>query len=464
MTSTTSLAPVSSVPPTTVGPAGVKAATAATAAAATAAPSAPFTQCPPVGRAPSCGILIVVNPDGSTAVLGDGNVGPYDGGDDTLVGVQNNTTKAISGLKLSSSLPIFDLDGDGICGGFSPSPPGCPFGPTGYEGPNTNFSSTSGNSGNVLFTNGGLAPGASTYFGLESVVQAAQLLVNTTHYRVDLKAWIPQAEVVDPEQPVTLPYLASAVIHSPCYTPGFPESLLLPVTTVSTRFLGDGHAGFDGSYRVQSSVEFDWDGRAIMNIQVPPETHFGTSHLVGTYQNLATTTTCELARDTATSSTGSSAAGSSFSVSYSATNPVVRVPAPAIDGQMSGTVAADGTISLQYQTDLFPSHGLRVSKDGQPQLTDIVNDVSCLSDSEVTGAEGALLIGSGLTFETNSGARTVAPGDLGRTDRTASPLCLATFIPPVPPFQFPPISFPPLPSFPSLPPFSFPALPSFPFQ
>lgn len=200
-------------PPTS--PQGQATSKAATAQAPT---PPPFAQCPAVGASPGCGILIVVNADGSTTVLGDPAVGPYDGGDDTLVGVQNNLGSPVTGLKLSSTLGIFDLDGDGICSGFSPGPTGCPFGPTGYEGPGTTFSSTSSTVGNVLFT-GGLAPGATAYFGLESVVQAAQLLasVNTTHYRIDMKAWIPQKLVVDPEQPITVPWVLGAIIHSPCH-------------------------------------------------------------------------------------------------------------------------------------------------------------------------------------------------------------------------------------------------------
>ena len=68
--------------------------------------------------------------------------------------------------------PIFGLDGDGICAGFSPGPPACPYGPTGYEGPNTSFAniSANGTTGDVVFT-GGLAPGQSTYFSLEDKLQ-----------------------------------------------------------------------------------------------------------------------------------------------------------------------------------------------------------------------------------------------------------------------------------------------------
>src|SRR3954447_6587175 len=60
------------------------------ASAFAAAPTPPFGQCPAVGADPSCGILIVVNPGGGLTVLKDPAVGPYDGLEDTLVGVLNS--------------------------------------------------------------------------------------------------------------------------------------------------------------------------------------------------------------------------------------------------------------------------------------------------------------------------------------------------------------------------------------
>jgi hypothetical protein len=78
---------------------------------------------------------------------------------------------------LSSPLPIFGFDGDGLCD-VSPRPAGCPFGPYGYEGPGTRFSDISADqtSGVVHFTGGippsaGIPPGGSTYFSLEERIQ-----------------------------------------------------------------------------------------------------------------------------------------------------------------------------------------------------------------------------------------------------------------------------------------------------
>ena len=154
----------------------------ALAAPALAAPSPPFTQCPAIGADTSCGVLIVINSNGSATVLNDPSQGPFDGVEDTLIGVQNNFTATITNLPLTgtSSPPIFGFEGDGLCAGYPGSPAGCPFGSTGYEGPNTSFSniSTDQNSGTVNFT-AGIAPGKSAYFSLEGTPGTSSLCIRT---------------------------------------------------------------------------------------------------------------------------------------------------------------------------------------------------------------------------------------------------------------------------------------------
>jgi hypothetical protein len=151
---------------------------AGTAAAST--PTPPFTQCPALGFDTSCAILIVVEPNGSLVSYTDPSQGPFDGIEDTLIGVQNESSSSVSSIALKSAVfpGIFEFDDDGLCSGqnegggsgFVPPPAGCPFGPTTYEGPNTGFSITNGNEGTVDFLNGGLAPGESTYFSLEGAI------------------------------------------------------------------------------------------------------------------------------------------------------------------------------------------------------------------------------------------------------------------------------------------------------
>ena len=148
------------------------------ALAASAQISPPFNQCPPVGADTSCAILIVVT-DKSVNVYSDPSQGPYDMIEDTLIGVQNNSSGKLYSLPLSSPNPIFTFDNDGICGidpntgqPYNPAPPCTWPAPYTYEGPNTSFSGISGDqtSGIVNFP-AGLASGASTYFSLELAIQ-----------------------------------------------------------------------------------------------------------------------------------------------------------------------------------------------------------------------------------------------------------------------------------------------------
>ncbi len=151
-------------------------------------PSKPFKQCPAIGADTSCGILVVFNPGGTVSVYLDSSQGPYDGSEDTLVGVLNNSGVTQPKLNLSgvgvNGFPIFAFEGDGICtfapftgssycsGTYYQSDPGD------YAGPQNTFTniSTDQTTGTVVFT-GGLAPGASTYFSLEDTLAATSITV-----------------------------------------------------------------------------------------------------------------------------------------------------------------------------------------------------------------------------------------------------------------------------------------------
>jgi hypothetical protein len=142
----------------------------ALASVASAAPTPPFTQCPNVGADTSCHTLIEFNAKEQLKAFNDTTQGPYDNIEDTLLGVQNNSRVPLTQIKISGA-NIFGLDGDGLCAeAIVPKPSGCPFGPTGYEGPGTEFEILNPNEGFVKFTGNGLAPGASTYFSLEEPI------------------------------------------------------------------------------------------------------------------------------------------------------------------------------------------------------------------------------------------------------------------------------------------------------
>lgn len=119
--------------------------------------------CPAIGQSPSCSVLITVNPDGSLTFQVDPQVPPFDGVEDELVGVVNNSGASVYGIALSGS-DIFGFDGDGA-------------GPGGnYNGPDNSFMITDSDHGIVNFTGAnGLAAGGFSWFSLEGAPSKAQL-------------------------------------------------------------------------------------------------------------------------------------------------------------------------------------------------------------------------------------------------------------------------------------------------
>lgn len=127
-------------------------------------------QCPAFGADTTCGIVITITNTGATAT--PTGQGPFDGIEDTLVGVVNNSNIPIKSLILHSSLNIFAFDGDGI---DSFGAPGNAIDTTGYGGPNSFFTNMSadGTFGTVNFIVP-LAPnGGTTYFSLEEAIDSA---------------------------------------------------------------------------------------------------------------------------------------------------------------------------------------------------------------------------------------------------------------------------------------------------
>ncbi len=92
--------------------------------------------------------------------------------EDTLIGVQNDSSQPLSSLPLFSTTGknLFAFDQDGLCT-VSNAPAGCPFGTTGYEGPGVSFANIDANtqSGTVQFSPA-IPPGGHTYFSLEEAL------------------------------------------------------------------------------------------------------------------------------------------------------------------------------------------------------------------------------------------------------------------------------------------------------
>src|SRR6516162_10412747 len=131
------------------------------------------------GRAnEGCTVLITLNADGTVTITAPNPSVSYDTGqDDNLIGVVNNSGKAITSLQLSSAtVPIFSFEDDGLCAG----PPGWIFsalGPTPncagttdphrYAPAGITYTVTNPHTGIVNFGNGGIASGGTVFFSLE---------------------------------------------------------------------------------------------------------------------------------------------------------------------------------------------------------------------------------------------------------------------------------------------------------
>lgn len=150
----------------------------------------------PVGSATGCGVIITIPPSGpATITVPAGTGNPYDGDEDTLVGIVNNSGAPISSITLTSTANIFAFDGDGPCDYaqfISPAlgstadclnyPAGVPNNtnpgadPYDYQGPDNTFSNyASLTSGTVNFVTP-LPNGGSTWFALEGTPSSVSVV------------------------------------------------------------------------------------------------------------------------------------------------------------------------------------------------------------------------------------------------------------------------------------------------
>ena len=138
---------------------------------------------PSFGADTGPGIIFVFGAGGAVTTNVTGQ-GPYDGNDDSYIGVVNNSGSSLAGFTLSGTSAIFGFDGDGIDVYGSP---GNGMDRTGYGGPDTYFTNISPNleNGSVNFINA-INPGSgttladTTYFSLEGPPSAINVTVGTS--------------------------------------------------------------------------------------------------------------------------------------------------------------------------------------------------------------------------------------------------------------------------------------------
>ena len=136
----------------------------------------PRASCPAVGFATGCNWIITINGDGSVGVQQVLGVRSYDGSEDVLVGVVNDSNALVSSVTLTGT-DAFGFDGDGICTYSFTGDSYCSTGQSSgqdnsvgasYDGPINTFTIADVNDGTVNFTTP-LVPGplGATYFSLE---------------------------------------------------------------------------------------------------------------------------------------------------------------------------------------------------------------------------------------------------------------------------------------------------------
>jgi hypothetical protein len=143
--------------------------------------------CPAVGYATAgCDLVITFAANGSVSTAAGASTalggGTYDGSDDTLIGVVNNSSSVVTSIGLTGS-NIFGFDGDGIDVYSSTpiTPAGTNTDTTGYGGPDGYFINSTVSTGTVNFANGGIAAnGGTDYFSLEEAVSVGSIVVTST--------------------------------------------------------------------------------------------------------------------------------------------------------------------------------------------------------------------------------------------------------------------------------------------
>jgi hypothetical protein len=212
-------------------------------------------------------------------------------------------------------------------------------------------------------------------------------------FRVEIKAWIPVDHVVDPE----------SFLHRFIEFP----SPLPAVVFYESRYRGDGHAGYAGDYRVLQAVSFDWDGTNISGFTKEPVPNFGTSHrdvefvVMGPGSNV--TSGSRSSSDIATKEVTASQRGNDVKLGIHSANPLTIAPSPDIDADVTLVFSASfHKIFLSWATDLMPSHGYRIERDGVVLDERTTNDVSGV---DLFSAAGGLDIFRRLNVKGNVGSK-----------------------------------------------------------
>jgi len=350
-----------------------------------------YPQCPAVDQDTGCQFLFTVT-DTETTVESDPAQGPYEGSDDALIGIVNNSSKPLSSIALSAEIELFGFEFDGICSpGAGPIPTGCvvqaknsanevmanagescppateacgfvpPAGEppnnkfesnilingiaangdmvTGYEGPTSWFTGIASlgsfptGKGVVNFSPA-LAPGASTYFSLESPpvggFGSATTLSTTLSGGGQSGASISVVQGTPVTDTATLSGANAATATGPVSFTVFSDSECKPtVAAAGSATMVAGNAG-------PSTAE-----------SLPPGKYYWQAHYSGNLENQAFTSACGsevltvlAPTTTTTTQTGGGVVGASI--------PVLVGSSVTDQAHVAGALAATATGSVTY--------------------------------------------------------------------------------------------------------------------
>ena len=251
-----------------------------------------------------------------------------------------------------------------------------------------------------------------------------------SHYTITLKSFIPQAQLWDPDISVlcslllyksltalavnSCPYLSytseNLVFGSSSSNPGAVNcsTPFDPFNTyVSGVFSGDNHNDYSGGFRTQTVIDFDWNpaSRTISNLTT--NSQHGTSTVTLDYYwfGFHVGGPCTVSNTQGLQFPNSSASGASFATGTSGYDPFIPGETnpnncivffwaycgpygDVIDATLRGTFNADGTLTLPWETDWYPSYGLEVwpnkSYDA-PQYQQTIRDESGVNTVSLIG-------------------------------------------------------------------------------
>jgi hypothetical protein len=136
--------------------------------------------------ASDCNVLLTINADGSVTATNPAGVSTYDGSDDAMIGILNNSSTTLNHILVHGSAAFGGsfggMDGDGICETSRFSGAACGSSPQNttfdYAPDGITLTAISATDGYVDIA-GGLAPGQGLYFSLEAPASISSITIST---------------------------------------------------------------------------------------------------------------------------------------------------------------------------------------------------------------------------------------------------------------------------------------------